>query len=162
MYQLRQRTGDVFAQEASYLTRPASAQGRYSSSPASRYAGAAAAPPGFDNSDTNMAGLDPVMAQALATLSAAGNLSQAQIQQIQMSLRYGSPGPNNVTADASKNMAAKNQSRTVPSPNRNNKNVREQSPTSNGASSPARSALLEEFRSNKNRKYDLRVRLLIC
>ena len=158
MYQLRQRAGDVFAQEASYLTRPASAQGRFSSSPASRYATAAAAPPGFDNSDTNMPGLDPAMAQALATLSAAGNLSQAQIQQIQMSLRYGSPGPNNGAGDMSKNMGMKNQPRTGPSPNRNNKNGRDQSPTSNGGSSPVRSALLEEFRSNKNRKYDLRVR----
>jgi hypothetical protein len=149
MYQVRQRTGDVFEQESAFLTRPASAQGRFSGSPVTRYA----APPGFDNTESNMNGLDPAMAQALATLSAAGNLSQAQIQQIQMQLRYGSPGPG---GDMSKN-TGKNQIRSSSSPSRKDKNGRDQSPTSNGGSSPVRSALLEEFRSNKNRKYDLRV-----
>ena len=157
MHQFRQRTVDVFEQESAFLSRPASAQGRFSGSPATRYA---AAPPGFDNSDSNSNGLDPAMAQALATLSAAGNLSQAQIQQIQMQLRFGSQSP----GDMSKTVPMKGQTRSSSSPSRKDKNGRDQSPaTSNGGSSPIRSALLEDFRSAKNRKYDLRVCLdILC
>ncbi|KAJ3328800.1 mRNA binding protein puf3 [Kappamyces sp. JEL0680] len=48
-----------------------------------------------------------------------------------------------------------NRATSGPSPTRKDK--RDQSPTS-GGSSPVRSALLEEFRTNKNKKYDLKAR----
>lgn len=158
MYQMRQRQNEVFDQEATYLSRPASAQGRFASPGSSRYG-----PPGFDASQSLQ--LDPAMAQALATLTAAGNLTPQQIQQIQMQLRFGSPTPqsnatgsNDVNKMQGKMGGYQQQSRTT-SPNRRG-DKRDHSPTSNnGGTSPTRSPLLEEFRANKNKKYDLSVSL---
>jgi hypothetical protein len=96
-------------------------------------------------------GIDPAMAHALATLSAAGNLTPQQIAQIQMQLRINSP----VGGQSA------NRPRTQQNPHRNAspaRSRRDQSPT--GDASPVRSALLEEFRASKNRKYELKV--IIC
>jgi hypothetical protein len=155
--QIRQR---VMYEDGSLLGRPASAQGRFTS-PANR---AAAAPPGFDTLESNHApaaeDLDPAMAQALATLSASGNLTPQQIQQLQMQLRQtASP------ADKNAKMAQTIQKPSTPQPRgtagnspTRSKEKRDPSPTMNGeGSSPVRSALLEEFRTNKTKKYELSV-----
>jgi hypothetical protein len=181
MYQMRQRNHqEVFEQESNYLVRPASAQGRFTS-PGSRLSGpmippSQVPPPGFDNED--MPELDPNMAQALATLSAAGNLTPQQIQQIQMHFRYSSPvangNPDMMKMKKTEMVGASpgggggggaaaalispapgyQKSQTTGSPTRKDK--RDHSPTS-GGSSPTRSALLEEFRSIKNKKFELKV-----
>ena len=137
MLQLRAKPQGVYEQD--FLPRPASAQGRYVS-PASR----SFAPPGLDSGSD---GIDPAMAQALATISAAGNLTPQQIAQIQMQLRINSP-----VGGQSANRQQRSQPHRTASPARSR---RDHSPT--GDTSPVRSALLEEFRASKNRKYELKV-----
>src|SRR4051812_49154742 len=93
MQQMRIRAQGVYENDVAFLHRPASAQGRFVS-PSAR--AAFQAPPGFDNQPVSSPaihteGLDPAMAQALEALSAAGNLTPQQIQQIQMQLRINTP-----------------------------------------------------------------------
>jgi hypothetical protein len=142
MLQLKSKPQGVYEQE--FLPRPASAQGRFVS-PASR----AFAPPGLENDTMGSEGIDPAMAQALATLSAAGNLTPQQIAQIQMQLRINSP----VGGQSANRQRHQQGSQRNASPARSSR--RDHSP--GGDTSPVRSALLEEFRSSKNRKYELKV-----
>lgn len=158
MQQMRHRAQGVYEHEAAFLARPASAQGRFAS-PASRpFAPQSPAPPGFDTGNN----LDPAMAQAMATLSAGGNLTPEQIQQIQMQLRFNSP----VAGQPAPMQRQQTQPRKDPysrsaSPTRSHQ-TGGHSPTSNGEGhSPTRSALLEEFRSSKNRKFELKVWLYV-
>jgi cytoskeletal protein RodZ len=146
---------------SNYPNRPASAQGRFSNA-------VSGAPPGFGGAEAIRTGeLDPAMAQALATLSAAGNLTPAQIQQIEMQLRFNSQDASSLWAekpraahnDNSKREKNFGSNRSAISPNRGRDN-RTLSPTSE--SSPTnRSALLEEFRNNKSKKYELRVIIIL-
>lgn len=129
--------------------RPASAQGRFSSP-------AYAPPPGFGATEPAAGELDPAMAQALATLQSAGNLTPAQIQQIEMQLRYNTSQESTAyekKAIRSESPKREKLQRTNGSPVRNNRN---QSPSSNDGSPTNRSALLEEFRNNKSKKYELK------
>ncbi|KAJ3273912.1 mRNA binding protein puf3 [Terramyces sp. JEL0728] len=159
----RKGSNRLFEHDSNFFpNRPASAQGRFSN-PNSPARGA---PPGLVDSDkANDVLLDPAMAQALAALSAAGNLSPLQIQQIQMQLRL-TQNTNNSnqweksnshqqpTRQESHSRRDGYQSATATSPTRNRMDT---SPTSNHDSSPnSRSALLEDFRNNKNKKYELK------
>ena len=101
------------------------------------------------------------MIQALQTLSSAGNLSAEQIQQIQRQLEMNSrPAPAAERKPAAR-IATPRRDFTSPvnHTTRNDKSRSpETSPVRNGGGSPVRSLLLEEFRNNKNRKYELRVK----
>jgi hypothetical protein len=132
--------------------RPASAQGRFASP-------SHAPPPGFGATETAPSLLDPAMAQALATLQSAGNLTPAQIQQIEMQLRYNTtqetPVYEKKPVRSESPKRDKHQGRSG-SPVRHRDNNRNQSPTSTDGSPTNRSALLEEFRNNKSKKYELK------
>jgi hypothetical protein len=102
--------------------------------------------------------MESTASQALATLIASGSLTPAQIEQIESQLRGTSPWQdkgrtNNGVRDSHPRKDKSNRGNS--SPNRSKDNRR--SPTSNDGSPVFRSALLEEFRTSKNRKYDLRV-----
>jgi hypothetical protein len=99
------------------------------------------------------------MSRALATLTASGNLTPSQIQQLETQLRNGSVTPSNSPWDEQKKPSIQSV-KEVKRNQRNNSPVRTQngSPTSTGETSPSqRSAMLEEFRNNKNKKYELKV-----
>jgi hypothetical protein len=123
--------GVMFEQE--YPTRPASAQGRFVTAP----------PPGLGGGG-DLKSMDPAMVQALATLTASGNLTPAQIQQIELQLRQ-THNPQQPTWDEKKKNKKKN---TSPSRSKNGSSASDSSPTN-------RSAILEEFRNNKNKKFEL-------
>jgi hypothetical protein len=119
--------GVMFEEE--YPARPASAQGRFVSAP----------PPGLEK-DTSM---DPAMAQALATLTASGNLTPAQVQQIEQQLRQPQQPPQQ-WEDKKKHHKKKSHS---PTRSKNSSPTSDSSPTN-------RSAILEDFRTSK-KKYEL-------
>lgn len=144
----RPRGTGVFEQDASYLNRPASAQGRFANSN-NRFN----APPGFSSSEP-IQEMDPAMAQALQTLISAGNLTTVQIQQIQSQMRLNTNRPAN-SQNSARDTGYQSHRSTGSSPTRSKD--RNHSPTSNSESSPtSRSALLEDFRNSKNKKFELR------
>jgi hypothetical protein len=165
--QQRAARGGLFDSESAFgINRPASAQGRFvNTSQNSRYG----APPGLKEPKQQDILQDPAMLQALQTLSSAGNLTPQQIQQIQMQLALNSRplAPSNQWDKKSHNRAQPVPTRGYASANTSpqQKNRAEpmmsrsadHSPIMDNAESPTRSALLEEFRTNKNRKYELRV-----
>jgi hypothetical protein len=127
--------GIIYDQE--HPSRPASAQGRFMTAP----------PPGLSNSVAKKEdyAMDNTMAQALATLSAAGNLTPAQIQQIEMQLR------SNQSSSSSweeKKKPVKKGKSVSPSRSKNGSPGSDTSPTN-------RSTILEEFRNNKNRRFEI-------
>ena len=127
-----------------YPLRPSSAQPVYTS--------AKMPPPGL--TDYSLQTSDPTMNQVLATLIASGNLSMTQIQHVEAQLR-GSPNkqwPDNGRTFRDAHEAL--QSGTSPT---RVKDGRRSPGTASDASPTRRSALLEEFRNNKTKKYELRV-----
>ena len=144
------------------INRPQSAQGRFVNT------GNYGAPPGLqDMNKPNDILSDPAMVQALQTLSAAGNLTPQQIQQIQMQLAMNTNRQPMNAWDKKPNLRAPQPRRDFAQPTTSPQHrgrpesmtakSAETSPTGTGGESPVRSALLEEFRNNKNRKYELRV-----
>jgi hypothetical protein len=123
-----------------------------------------------DHSIIDNDGQDNAMMQALQTLS--GNLTPMQMQQIQMQLARNRPAPPTAANQWDKKPSRPSHGIVVPprgyastntSPSQKHKpeppsRSAGSSPTqTNGGDSPVRSALLEEFRTNKNRKYELAV-----
>lgn len=102
--------------------------------------------------------MDPIAAQALATLSAAGNLTPGQIQQIENQLRQNSQTPVNSWDDKKKSQLHSNNRRGNRSPGKSPERRDARNETSPKSSTPGnRSEILEDFRNNKNRKYELKV-----
>lgn len=168
--QQRAARGGLFDSESAFgINRPASAQGRFMNTSQNARFGA---PPGLNEPKQQQDILqDPAMLQALQTLSLAGNLTPQQIQQIQMQLALNQrPNQNQPQNQWDKKPAQPQAARTQPTtPSRgyaasintsptmkNRSEPSDGSPTHSG-DSPIRSALLEEFRTNKNRKYEIRV-----
>lgn len=173
----RPRGGIFDTNPAFGIDRPASTQGRFvNTSPQSGRNRFNGGPPGLQTNlpeTRNDILQDPQMLQALQTLQSAGNLTPQQMQQIQMQLAINSRPlsqqsqnqwdkkhvpATRATAIPTRGYASANtspQQKTRPEPiSRSADN----SPIINGGGeSPVRSALLEEFRTNKNRKYELRV-----
>ncbi|KAJ1338856.1 hypothetical protein BSLG_006493 [Batrachochytrium salamandrivorans] len=174
-YELQQRAsrGGLFDSETIFVpNRPSSAQGRFVATNG-RVAGA---PPGLGG---NFSGLEsrpgegymsPAMMQALATISAAGNLSPQQIHQIQMQMALNSAGRSSsgTSPIGGSNLRDANQRprRDFSSPvnggfagsgtssTRRDGRSEMSSPTLDSVT--IRSALLEEFRNAKNKKFELR------
>ena len=129
-----------------YPLRPVSAQSGFPSMQM---------PPGLNDFTPNA---DNTMNQVLNTLIASGNLSMTQIQQIESQLR-GSPAQQWSDKRGFRDSATKREPNST-SPVRP-KDGRKSPGTASESSPTRRSALLEEFRNNKTKKYELRVILLI-
>ncbi|KAL5033814.1 mRNA binding protein puf3, variant 3 [Batrachochytrium dendrobatidis] len=162
-YELQQRAsrGGMFDSGTIFVpNRPASAQGRFVATNG-RVAGA---PPGFDYKP-NEGYMSPTVIQALAALSTAGNLSAQQIQQIQMQMALNSgQGATSPVGNGSSRDAKQKPRRDFSSPTngsfsgsvsgtRREGRSEMSSPTMDSAT--VRSALLEEFRNAKNKKFEL-------
>ncbi|KAI8907870.1 armadillo-type protein, partial [Gorgonomyces haynaldii] len=138
--------------------RPASAQGRIVNT------GGYGPPPGFNKEPQDV--VDPNLMQALQTLSAQGNLTPQQIQQIQMQLAItnnSQPPARPQSAWDHKKPSTKQQQPapirrefTPTSPTHRPKDPPKQEVSPTNDASPLRSHLLEEFRNNKNRKYEIK------
>ncbi len=165
--QQRAAMGGLFESESAFsINRPASAQGRFvntSQAPARYNPG----PPGFPQQDAQV---DPAMMQALQTLTANGNFTPQQIMQIQMQLTQGNAQARPQSQNQWEKKPAANSVRPPPRPFSAAPSTSPQMrhgglqprPVDAGHESyipgdPSRSALLEEFRNNKNRKYEVRV-----
>lgn len=132
---------------ADYPLRPASAQ--------SGYPKLNMPPPGL--SDFSSSTSDSTMNQVLATLIASGNLSMTQIQQIESQLRGSQTQQWPEKGRSSRDSTGKPDLNSAGNSPIRPKDGRRSPGTASDSSPTRRSALLEEFRNNKTKKYELRV-----
>lgn len=167
--QQRAAMGGLFETESAFsINRPASALGRFVNTPQALPSRYGSTPPGLSgNQDMSV---DPATLQALQTLSANGNFTPQQILQIQMQLAQGNAQQRPQSQNQWEKKPSINASRQPPRPFTASPSTSPQARTPSHSmggrimdgneglvpGEAPRSQLLEEFRTNKSRKFEVR------